>query len=261
MFSILLMDTRSHRDLPLTEAKDYNFAIHISDMTRFQVSISLTLPNLRTQMRGKLFLRQVKYQKYLSRRPKKWRHLPLTTHMTIPVTVLRSVCPVSTIPVKLERGTEVSDTTPTMISNCAERGTQVSYIANNPMTKIRNEIRRQKKTIIMSKRKNTSLASYTSRLQARLKTLKSKMKRSTGESQKQKRLPDHIQNFIDEQRTSLEKSKSGMRWSDSTVKIWKMFLYKSPSCYKLLQKTFTLPGRSTLQRKGANLSAVSEFQV
>lgn len=127
--------------------------------------------------------------------------------------------------------------------------------------KMRQQVTLLKKKIAFLKRKNLSLASFTNRLKLKLKCAKERIKKKNvcGHCEKEKKLPKHVTNFINEQVKSMSTDKHNIRWSETTINICKMISYKSRSCYTLLKKIFRVPSRSTLQRNGAKLS--SEVRV
>ena len=65
-------------------------------------------------------------------------------------------------------------------------------------------------------------------------------------------LPSNVIAFIEEQIVVQMERSTGMRWSESTVKMGQCVLYKSPACYYKLQQFFSLPSTKCLYRRSPN---------
>lgn len=117
-------------------------------------------------------------------------------------------------------------------------------------TECRNLVRKLKRKLRMALNKNSSLVSFNERLKKRMRELKARAKSVICKRcEEYKDLPVEIKCFFDEQIMAQNKSRRGIRWSESTIKICQTILYKSPTTYLRLQTFFALPSRSTLQRR------------
>lgn len=127
------------------------------------------------------------------------------------------------------------------------KGTQTS-LQSATISNMRSQIRKLESRLQKLKYSYLNVKASRDRLITRIDKIKGARPPECMKCTMFQSLPSNIVNFFEEQLDQAGKG-TGMRWSESTVKMGQCLLYKSPTCYHKLQQFFSLPSAKCLYRR------------
>jgi len=159
--------------------------------------------------------------------------------------------------IKCEMIMEVENASEPTIS----KATQVT-LPYPEIKRLRNRVACLRRRLAAALNENASKKANMKRFRRRVKLVMRRQKTQRCQNCKgQEKLSGNVIDFIKEQVQSCSKDGRGMRWSDSTIKMCQFIMYKSHSCYLRFQAFFTLPSRTTIQRRQTGFSSEVRYQL